>query len=397
MSAQPETAEGMVPPTERYKLGTVTGCSAIDPAELGMDERVAPQAVYGVTVQDPYVDLYSEQEQAEVRRQEGEADDFARTRREAGQWQRRESVVYFDDQNVPQNGFQWGDPVSSKRFFQGLLKSPAIDAWRTKIPSAQALADLSDPVGNPAVEDKKGNLVPKDETAYKWLTLCMDAIAIRNRGTLMAHVVKQFVEKQGSQTAAHGGDHLKWMSIACGTALPAMKAALHAGIMPELVLVDLDSKALRHTQEIAEEIGFDGTMAQRTDINVFVPHEMARLRQELGENGDRPMLIDLMGIFEYTGENIGVDPVQFLRSNYDMLHPGGRLVFGQMRNDRPVPDFTMGVIRWPYIEMRSPREFMEVIEAASIPAKATQLYLPDDGVYTVGVIDKPLHPEDFAV
>lgn len=390
MAANREATTG---PVERYRLGTISAKTPLDPAELGMPETVAPGAIYGVAVDDPYAERFTAEEKLEVLRQEQEADGFARARREAGEWQRREVMPYYDANSVPQTKVEWGDPVSSERFFEGLLQSPAIDAWRTKIPSAQALADLSDPLGNPTVEDRAGRVFAKDPTAYKWLTLCTDAVAIRNRGAIMAHAVNQFAE--GRQDPDN--EHLRWMSIACGTALPAMKAALNAGIMPELVLVDLDSSALEHTQRIAREIGFVGTMAQRNDINIFVPQEMARLREELGENGDRPRLIDLMGIFEYTGDNIGVDPVGFLRSNYDMLHPGGRLVFGQMRDDRPVPDFTMGVIRWPFIEMRSPGEFMQVIKDAGIPAEATQLYLPNDGVYTVGVIDKPLEQESFAV
>ena len=72
-----------------------------------------------------------------------------------------------------------------------------------------------------------------------------------------------------------------------------------------------------------------------------------------------------------------------------MLHPGGKLVFGQMRSDRRVADFTMGVVSWPFIEMRSPAEFMDIIDKSGINPLDTTLFLPSDGVYTVGVISKP--------
>lgn len=381
--------EGVDVPIERYQLGEITDAAQLDPAMLDIGAELAPREIYAVTVRDPYVEQYSSEERAEVAQVEHEADDFARARREAGKWERRAETVYFDEHNVRQTKRGWGDPVSRDRFFNKTLGSPAINAWRTKIPSAEALADLSDPLNSAAVIDTKGNMVAVDETARTWLTLCTDAVAIRSRATVMANVVRQFVDEQRALNENQGLEDLRWMSVACGTALPAMKAALHAGARPEMLLVDLDKNALHATRKMAAEIGFEGQMSQRDDVNIFLPSEMARLREELGDNGDRPMLIDLMGIFEYTGDNLGVDPVEFLRSNYDMLHPGGRLVFGQMRDDRPVPDFTMGVVSWPYVEMRSPRQFMEIVKQAGIPVETTTLYLPDDGVYTVGVIDKP--------
>jgi hypothetical protein len=80
-----------------------------------------------------------------------------------------------------------------------------------------------------------------------------------------------------------------------------------------------------------------------------------------------------------------------------MLQPGGELVFGQMRDDRPLPDFTMGVLGWPYIVMRSPAEVMQIVQDAGIETRSAQLYVPDDGVYTVCSITKPTGHENFAL
>ncbi|MDL2341824.1 MAG: class I SAM-dependent methyltransferase [Patescibacteria group bacterium] len=394
VSVSPENFESS---PELYRLGEVTENRVIQPQEFGIAEPHAPLKIIETIVSDPYVEEYNFIDAAEVKQIESDVSLAAQERRLQGLWERKQGTVYFDENGVEQEKKGWGDPVSRDNFFNKILKSPAINAWRSKIPSANALADLSDPQTKTEVTDNRGNIVDMDETAHKWLTLCTDAVAIRSRGSIMANVVKQFIDEQKLATDSDEGQSLKWMSIACGTALPAMKAALHAGIQPQMLLVDLDSKALQATRDLADEIGFEGAMSQRSDVNIFVPAEMAKLRDELGSNGDRPMLIDLMGIFEYTGNNLGVDPVHFLRSVYDMLHPGGRLVFGQMRDDRPVADFTMGVVSWPYVEMRSPKEFMEIIEAAGIPVKATTLYLPTDNVYTVGVIDKPLDNESFSV
>lgn len=397
MSSTTTHPEFPIQPEEIYQLGNILSTRIVDASDFGINSESAPAQILEAIISDPYVEQYSSADMMEVQISEASIDTFARDRRKAGLWERKQGTVYFDEHGNKLDKKGWGDPVSRNEFFNNILKSPAINAWRSKIPSANALADLSDPINKDFVVDNRGNTFEVDDTAHKWLTLCTDARAIRSRGSVMASVVKEFIDQQKLTSGCEKVQSLKWMSIACGTALPAMKAALHAGIKPEMLLVDLDSKALEATKALADEIGFAGEMSQRSDVNIFVPEEMAGLRQELGSNGERPMLIDLMGIFEYTGNNLGVDPVQFLRSVYDMLHPGGRLVFGQMRDDRPVADFTMGVVSWPYVEMRSPKEFMQIIEAAGIPVKATKLYLPSDNVYTVGVIDKPLSTETFHI
>lgn len=379
---------------EIFKIGKISEIESLDlPIEL-ISKDLAPLSINKVKVSDPYVERYSSEEISEVRNIEQFVDNIARKRREIGKWERKASTVYFDENNEPQQKRGWGDPVSRSIFFNDILNNPAINAWRTKIPSAAALLDLSEPFSDGFITDRKGNEVLKDENTKKWLSLCIDAVAIRSRATVMASAVKEFIEnnqfRNSSQTS-----NLRWMSIACGTALPAMKAAQSSGIQPELFLVDLDKNALKTTEQLAETIGFDGLLKQKDNINIFLANEMAQLRSELMQNGGRPLLIDLLGIFEYTGNNIGVDPIKFLRSNYDMLQPGGRLIFGQMRSDRPVPDFTMGVVSWPYIETRSLIDFLDIIKQADIPLKKTTLYLPDDGVYFVGVIDKPIASEKF--
>ena len=138
---------------------------------------------------------------------------------------------------------------------------------------------------------------------------------------------------------------------------------------------------------LAADLGMSGSIDMRRR-NIFDTQQMAELRDELVHDGGLPKLVDAMGIFEYTGENIGVDPISFLRSIWECVDLGGTLILGQMRADRPVPDYTLGVIQWPYIEMRSLDELMSIIVAAGIAPENVELFLPTDGVYAVVAIDK---------
>lgn len=382
-------------PSELYKLGTIESVREATAAELGIPEELAPGAIYEVAVSDPYVEALNPELVTFVKAREDQADAHARIRREAGMWERKAGTAYIDSEgNTRDKRRSWGDPVAHKEFFDE-LNSDALAKWLSHIPSANALTILSDPESLDVVTGRDGTTAEADEVAKLWLTACTDAQAIRNRGTVMAELVNGYV----SDTAARGeidkNHALKWMSVACGTALPAMKAALKSGIKPEMLLVDIDENALKSTEELGSRIGYQGTLEQHM-TNIFSSKDMAELRTYLGDNGGRPRIIDLMGIFEYTGEHTGIDPAEFLRSNYDMLHPGGRLVLGQMRDDRPNPDFTMGVVGWPYIVMRSPSEVMQVIKDAGIPVESAKLYVPEDGVYTVCAIDKPDGVESFA-
>lgn len=383
-------------PVERYKLGVIENVQQSTPEEFGISRELAPGAIYKVEVSDPYVQELDPELLTYVKAREDQADAHARERREAGKWERQAGTAYIDSEgNTRDKRRAWGDPVAHKEFFDE-LSSDALKQWLSHIPSANALTILSDPQSLETVTGRNGKVtVDADEMAKLWLTGCTDALAIRNRGTVMAELVNAYVDEATKKGEIDKSHALKWMSVACGTALPAMKAALKAGINPEMLLVDIDESALESTQKLGEEIGYKGTLEQHK-TNIFSPEDMAELRTFLGDNGGRPRIIDLMGIFEYTGEHTGIDPATFLRSNYDMLHPGGRLVLGQMRDDRPNPDFTMGVVGWPFIVMRSPSEVMQVIKEAGIPLESAKLYVPEDGVYTVCAIDKPEGVESFA-
>lgn len=371
-------------PTEKYQLGEVVGVNEVKAADFGIPIELKPKAIYSVEIRDPYVECFTLEEQAEVRNQEQEINDFARDRRLKGYWERKVGTAYVDESDVIQEAKQqWGDPVSYQKFFDQMIKSLPGAAWQSKIPSASSLADLSDPLSLITIADNKGQYYPIDYITQQWLSLCTDAVSIRNRSSIMSSIVQDFVKNSRTNH-----EKLNWLSVACGTALPVIKASLALDIDPNLMLVDIDSRAMSETRKLAAEMGFKGTIDFTKRLNIFSKERMERLKKELDEGNKLPTLLDLMGIFEYTGENLGINPATFLRSNYDLLENNGILIFGQMRDDRPLQDFTMGVIGWPYIHMRSPIDFMKIINEAKIPTDNTTIFLPNDGVYMVGVIQK---------
>jgi SAM-dependent methyltransferase len=383
------------PVAERFRVGRITDLRLASPTEFGMTNDESPAAIYEVSVEDPYVEAYSPEEQRYVTETERAINDFAHQRRVEGKWDRQPGRAYIDGDNTQQkkNGRTWGDPVSTDIHFNQTLQSQAVRIWRKEIvPSALALAYLTDPQSALTVTSPKtGEIAEVDDEARLWWSLCTDARAIRSRGTVMAEIVKEFAQDQMAERGENSGD-FRWLSIACGTALPSMQGAVHAGIRPTLTLVDFDPKAMDTAVELGAEVGFEGEIEKLPPVNIFDNGNMAELKDELEAKGELPQMVDMMGIFEYTGNNLGVDPVKFLKSGYDFVAPGGRLVFGQMRDDRPVGDFTMGVVGWPYVEQRSPSEVMKMITEAGIDPKLVRMFMPTDGVYTVVTIDKPDKP-----
>lgn len=396
----PDGEMDLLAPHELFELPSIVETHDIDPASLGISPELAPARTVAVTVDDPYLRRYSAKQAEAVMMYERHIDTVVRHRRQRGLWAPLDGEVYIDGIKGK------GDPPILQRIFDDLdrlgkdgFTSAGMQAWHQLIPSATALLALADPFSIQTLHNNRTHEVlgEMDDTSRLLLTLLSDPRGIRSRAAVMAKSFTEHIHASSLDDKHPRGT--KWMSVACGTALPAMKAAIHAGIDPELLLLDWDRGAMSATQELATVLGFEGKLNQRC-INIFNPASVAKLREELGSNGDRPTEIDMMGIFEYVSKHTastGRDPALFLRSWYDMLAPGGRLVLGQMRRDRPNPDFTMGAVCWPHVVMRSPSEVMQIIRDAGIRTKTAQMFVPDDGVYTVCALDKPVGVESFAV
>jgi hypothetical protein len=382
-------------PAQRYRLGEISGFRKVNPEDMGVEGINMPRAITMVSIKDPYVEIYNAANRWNVQYQETLYNGLATKARESGEWTQRPGKAYiFDAEGTAYGVFATGSKSLTRAFFSEYLHSNALVQWRSLIPTAEALIYLSDPQSVDNVVGRDGTTVPMDKTAKMWLTLCSDARGMRSRATVMSYIGREFAERD----IAWSRRLVYWMSAASGTALPTMQAALAAGIADRISfdLVEQDKRSLALVSQIAKDIGFQASkhITKHTETNVFDPRQMCVLKRSLIANNRRPTLVDALGIFEYANSMTGIDPVMFARSLYDMVAPGGRLIIGQMRDDRPNPDFTFGVVGWPFVSMRSVNDILRVIREAEIPLDKTDVYLPQDGVYSVVSIDKPIDAEN---
>ncbi len=331
---------------------------------------------------DPYLYLYSQQELNQLRLSETELSLQAEIRRNKGEWLRKPRTVYVDGQGNYVNKNEkrdWGDPILSDIFFNDILQgSISAISWKKMIPSANALSYFSDPT-QPTIISEQG-LIAVDDLTKKWWTECTDGEAIRNRNATLNYLVEDYIINNELDDKP-----LDWMSLGCGTALPVIKSAVNLGIEPNLILVDKDIDALEQTETLAKQLFFNGNIMKFSDINIFSENDMNRLSEVLNF---KPKIIDLMGIFEYTGDNIRVNPSKFLRNSYSLLDDGGMMIFGQMLDTRPNLDFALGVVGWPFIHVRSINDLKQIILDAGIDLSKAELFLPNDNVYSVVKIKK---------
>lgn len=375
------------PIISKYLLGDINKCTQVDPKDLNIGYSFYPKAGWKVDIDDPYLNLIDKDTLDRIQSFEKDLEHFAKERRINRSWTRESGSVYIDENgdSFDKKNNEWGDPVSHQLMLD-FIDSPSANAWFTKIPSSLALEYISDPIQKNSITDNEGNTILLDKNTRDWLIVNKDAIAIRNRAKVLAELVVEYISTKPNKD---NGSFKSWMSVGSGTALPTMQSAKYNNIEPDIYLVDISREAMNNVERLASEIGFTGNI-HKIVKNILNPVSMTKLRDKLDETFSRPELIDAMGIFEYVGEHVGnSDPVVFLRSIYDMLLPGGRLIFGQMRSDRPNPDLTFGAVGWPYIVMRDPEEVLKIIDKSDIDLKTVKVYLPNDGVYGVYSIDKP--------
>ena len=400
---------GQPPLPGEYALGRINPLETthVFPETIGIDPQIAPREIVRVGVDDPYVEHLEAQRPGRVRElqaRESSMSAYARYRRMDGGWVREPGTPYIDAEGVTHQKrfFEYGDLVSQAEFFGkgGPLDDEALRAWRSVIPHAYALLPLTNPTNIEMIVNRRGQPVEATELTRDWLTAGTDPWEIRNRGTILAEEVKEVIERHAE---ADPEGTITMVSVGAGTLLPTLQAAMHSGVDTKrvrIVMLENSKGSIDMAEYLADELGFKGEIVAKK-IDVFDPAVMEATVTELE---GQAATVDAVGLYEYINEELRgskalqdkpegyllAEPIKFMQMIDRMVKPGGRLIIGQMRDDRPNPDFTMGVIGWPYVVMLPPAKLYDMVTEAGFGGSRTKLSLTPKGVYTMVSIDKPV-------
>lgn len=267
-------------------------------------------------------------------------------------------------------------------------KSEVLEKWRKTMPTAEALYPLQKPHLK-----KLADGTVFDEVAERYFPHALDGVGIRSRASIMSRVMYEHFKNHKTSKQVP----LKWASLACGAAIPVFDAAsrlLSDGKHLSLYLVDLDPKALKFAKKLADEEYEITEHIKLVKSNIL---RLKRLQRRVGKESQDA--IDILGFFEYIPASkwkyrkykikiMMPGAIEFLKTAYSLLKPGGILVLGNMRDSHPQLTFTTQVVRWPYIRPRSLERVMDIISSAGIDPENVTLYQAGDNVYTVAAITK---------
>jgi hypothetical protein len=280
------------------------------------------------------------------------------------------------------NKFEPDNPASNEIFDKKAY--PSIHKWRTKhVPTAAALLPLQRPDMRTLSDG-----TPLSRAEVTWFEHVVDGIGLRSRAAAMEHILE-----------ANAAPGQKWLSLASGASLPILEAAHNVlakkSYMVDVTAADFDKKALRLSAHLAKLFGVNTFSARR--VNIL---DAKSLKKHIHGQYD---VVEILGLFEYLrpadwkyaySKVIKVSKkllgaVNFLRTAFGYVSPGGLLIFGNMLDTHPHIGFTLDVVQWPHIQPRSVAEVVEIVEAALPDGDYTlDVYIPTDGVYAVYVLHK---------
>lgn len=277
-------------------------------------------------------------------------------------------------------GYKRGEdnPVSERLYAQ----SEVLRQWKSHMPTAMALYPLQKPQMK-----KLADGTPFDEVAGEYFTHALDGVGLRSRAATMSRLMyDHFLEREV--------ERIDWLSLACGAAIPVFEAASALDAHDKnikLTLTDISGRALKFAAELARTEYSLSNQIETKKINIL---RLKKLKKEFGhESFDA---IDILGFFEYIPEKrwrykrglVFPGAIEFLRASYDLLRPGGLLVFGNMSDEHPHLIFTINVVQWPLIQPRSIDDLISLIGKAGINLQDVDIFNISDGVYYVVAIYK---------
>ena len=273
-----------------------------------------------------------------------------------------------------------GELVCQNRVSYEVFSSmPGLANWRRHlVPSAFALYSMYHP------EDKYlPNGVEVDPLTQAMFLHSPDAKGIRSRSSVMSCLASKYIEPGGVT---------RWLSVACGTAVPVFNAfEANRSKMGEFAqyLVDIDRDALRFAVELGVrkglDLGKDLFIIEKDLISDFIRSQ--GLLDELGEVAGEINFVEGSGIAEYFGDRT---LVAFIKKLYDLVKPNGACVVANMLDTHPQLEFNQRGVGWPGVKPRSLGKLKQLMVDAGIEPKNVTIFMPDDGIYAVLELRKPV-------
>jgi hypothetical protein len=200
-----------------------------------------------------------------------------------------------------------------------------------------------------------------------------DAVAIRNRAKAMEMIAREHIGATHPE-----GSNVQWLSLASGTAEPSLKAAIGVkgedNVDVDLTVVDWDRRALRHVEDNARKLGYEGQITTKK-MNIMVDDLSAKIAEKIGVERQYDV-VENMGFEEYLpqdGDELAAlkganlpQASDFTRQAFELVKPGGVLISGNMVLNRPQIDFVFGIVDWPIINARSEESILRVYKEAGI-------------------------------
>lgn len=256
--------------------------------------------------------------------------------------------------------------------------SETMRSWATLMPNATALYPLQRPD-----ETHLPNGVEIDDMARLVFRHSTDAIGIRSRAEVMKQKVQEhFTERRDTPK--------RWVSLACGAAVPVLDTLkdVDQSYEPHLTLVDYDREALSFATELATAQGLSSEQYSIEETNLI--KEMVLTDRYVQRHGEKSFdMVDMLGIFEYFDHKRAS---KMLANAHRLLSGDGLLIIGNMLDTHPTLEINRRAVGWPTIKPRSIEEILQIVSDAGIDAENTTVSIPEDGVYAVVSIKKAERP-----
>lgn len=253
-----------------------------------------------------------------------------------------------------------------------IYMNPGMRAWHDYMPGGFATYHVYSPHRRHMQNGKKTDLITR--ALFRHST---DAGGLRSRAAIMAHIAQEAV-------AQHTDGPIEWISLAAGSGQPTYDA-LHRLRKKDqhrvvLTLADVSSEMIEFARQLYPGEGL--TLGAVKFVASDIVKNTGR-RTLLKDT--RPLIIDVMGLFEYLTDKQCID---MLSSLYGSLVRGGVVIFTNMSPGHPHLHVHQRGLGWPGVIQRTIHEVIELIEKAGIPKEAQSVYRAEDNVYNVYKVEK---------